>query len=96
MSDAPTDFAFTSHLDSVPEAVGGDCPDCSGTGFTVQGWTDKNGYSEDQYGPCARCLRRVRAEAATTGQVAHQTACKPGGACAWDCERPLDPAQAGA
>lgn len=64
------------------------CSTCGGTGFTVQGWTDKNGYSEDQYGPCPRCLRRVRAEAAATGLVAHQTSCKPGGACAWDCDRP--------
>ena len=29
------------------------CQDCGGTGMTVQGWTDKGGASEDQYGPCA-------------------------------------------
>lgn len=31
------------------------CEDCGGAGQTVQGWTDKNGSPEDQYGPCATC-----------------------------------------
>lgn len=31
------------------------CDECSGTGLTVQGWTDKNGEPEDQYGPCREC-----------------------------------------
>lgn len=32
-----------------------ECEDCEGTGYTIQGWTDKNGYSEDQYGRCYTC-----------------------------------------
>jgi hypothetical protein len=31
------------------------CEECGGTGLTIQGWTDKNGHPEDQYGPCASC-----------------------------------------
>lgn len=32
------------------------CEDCGGTGRTVQGWTDKSGEPEDQYGPCSTCV----------------------------------------
>lgn len=41
--------------DSLP--FPGECPDCEGMGRTAQGWTDKNGFSEYQYGPCRRCTK---------------------------------------
>jgi hypothetical protein len=30
-----------------------ECVVCEGSGWSKQGWTDKNGFSEDQYGPCS-------------------------------------------
>jgi hypothetical protein len=30
------------------------CVECNVTGYSKQGWTDKGGFPEDQYGPC-RC-----------------------------------------
>lgn len=46
--------------EQTPENDAPTCEDfrCDGE-WQVQGWTDKNGYSEDQYGRCSRPCGRV-------------------------------------
>lgn len=43
------------HPEASSLPSGEPCQTCNGWGQTAQGWTDKNGYPEDQYGPCPDC-----------------------------------------